>query len=280
VELEYDLPKIKAQGFGLAGISYDSVAILKNFAQRRGITFPLLSDPESKIIRTFGILNESAPKNSPFFGIPYPGTYLVDARGVVLSKYFIDDFRERDTAGEILVRQFGIHTEEAQASADNKYFQISTSASNGVVHQGQHVSLIVDLNLKPKMHVYAPGVQGGYIPIEWTITGNPALKASSVQYPKPQVLRLEAIKETVPVYLGRFRLVREIVIGSDAQVQPLLTGGNKLEIKGALRYQVCDDRECYLPATLPLKWSLKFEPLDRQRVPPDLQHKPSEPRHP
>ena len=44
VELEQNLSRIQKEGLGLAAISYDSVAILKNFADRRKITFPLLSD--------------------------------------------------------------------------------------------------------------------------------------------------------------------------------------------------------------------------------------------
>jgi hypothetical protein len=273
VELEHDLPRIKGQGYGLAAISYDSVAILKNFAERRGITFPLLSDPESKIIRSFGILNETAPKNTPFAGIPYPGTYLVDAKGVVLSKYFVDDFRERDTAGEILVKQFGMRSEEAHSSAETKYFTVATSASNELVHQGQHISLVVDLDLKPKMHVYAPGVQGSYLPIDWKITNSPAFRPGEARYPKPQVLRLDAIQETVPVYLGQVRLERDLVIGTDKQVKPVLGAVNQLVVEGALSYQACDDKECYFPATLPLKWVLHFEVLDGQRVPPEMQRK-------
>ena len=273
MELEHDLPKIKAQGFGLAAISYDSVAALKHFADRRGITFPLLSDPESRIIQSFGILNDSAPKNSPFSGIPYPGTYLVDPAGVVISKYFVDDFRERDTAGEILVKQFGIRTEEAHSTAETKYFQVSASASNTIVHQGQHISLMLDLDLKPKMHVYSPGVTRGYIPIDWKMTESAGFAPGAVDYPKPEVLRLDVIKETVPVYLGRIRLARDLVIGTDAQVKGLLTAESKLVVEGSLRYQVCDDRECYQPATLPLRWELQFEALDRQRVPAELQRK-------
>lgn len=248
------------------------MAILKNFADRRSITFPLLSDPDSKIIRSFGILNE-AMKSPPFAGIPYPGTYLLDPKGVVLSKYFVDDFRERDTAGEILVKQFGIPTEEAHATAETKYFHVSTSASNQLVHQGQHIELVLDLDLNPKMHVYAPGVEGGYIPIEWKMNDSPGFKAPAMQYPKPRMLHLDVINETVPAYVGTLRLTRDIVIGADAQVKPLLGPGNELVVEGSLRYQVCDDRECYVPATLPLKWSLHFEPLDRQRVPPELQRK-------
>jgi len=37
----------------LAAISYDSEAILKYFADRRKIDFPLLADPDSKIIRAY-----------------------------------------------------------------------------------------------------------------------------------------------------------------------------------------------------------------------------------
>ncbi len=274
MELEHDLPRIKAQGFGLAAISYDSVAVLKNFADRRAITFPLLSDPESKIIQSFGILNETAPKNSFASGIPYPGTYLLDPKGIVLAKYFVDDFRERDTAAEILVKQFGIKVEEAHATAETRYFEVSTAASNELVHQGQHIELLVDLDLKPKMHVYAPEVTGGYIPIDWKMAESTGYKAGPAAYPKAQVLRLEAIKETVPVYLGHLHLTRDLVLGTDAQVKPLLGGsGNELVVEGSLRYQVCDDKECYLPATLPLKWVLRYEPLDRERVPAEMQRK-------
>ena len=71
---------------GVASISYDSVAVLKNFADRAGIHFPMLADPDSKIIRSFGILNESVPKDNFVYGVPHPGTYVVDENGVVTFK--------------------------------------------------------------------------------------------------------------------------------------------------------------------------------------------------
>ena len=66
----------------------------------------MLSDPESKIIRAYGIFNESSPRGQ-FYGIPYPGTYIVDTKGVVVEKYFEDDYSQRYTAMAILTRQFG-----------------------------------------------------------------------------------------------------------------------------------------------------------------------------
>ena len=83
MELERDLPAIMRQGLGVAAISYDSVAVLKNFADRQHITFPLLSDSGSQTIRKFGILNETVMPGTTFYGIPYPGTYILDRQGKV-----------------------------------------------------------------------------------------------------------------------------------------------------------------------------------------------------
>jgi peroxiredoxin len=47
-----NVERIRKEGLGLAAISYDSPAILKNFADRRKIAFPLLSDPDSLSIRS------------------------------------------------------------------------------------------------------------------------------------------------------------------------------------------------------------------------------------
>ena len=60
VQLQQAQQRFKDQGIGLAAISYDSQAILKDFAERQHITFPLLADPQSEIIRKYGVLNVEA----------------------------------------------------------------------------------------------------------------------------------------------------------------------------------------------------------------------------
>jgi peroxiredoxin len=52
VELERNLTSIRKQGLGIAAVSYDSAAVLKNFADRQHITYPLLSDSGSQVIRS------------------------------------------------------------------------------------------------------------------------------------------------------------------------------------------------------------------------------------
>jgi len=273
VELQSNLEKIRAEGLGLAAISYDSVAVLKSFAERRGITFPLLSDPESKIIRDFGIFNEQSQEGTMQYGIPYPGTYLVDRSGGVTAKYFEDDYTQRYTSGDILVSHFGESGGAVQTAAEGKRLRISASASNARVRSGQRISLVLEVQLGPRLHVYAPGVKSDYIPIEWSMKESPAIVARAATYPAAKMLRLEAIGETAPVYEGAFRLVRDVTIARDAAVRPLLDTEGKLIIEGALKYQACDAKICYPPESVPARWTLEVEGHDRERAPAELQRK-------
>jgi Disulphide bond corrector protein DsbC/AhpC/TSA family len=255
----------------VAAVSYDSVAVLHNFAERRGIHFPLLSDPDSKVIRELGILNESIPKDNPFFGVPYPGTFVLNEQGVITGKYFEDDFRERYTSAEILTSQFG-EGRGPRTEVQGKQLKLEAGSSNLEVAAGQRVSLTLEIEMKPNMHVYAPSVEG-YIPIDWKMKESPAAAAHEVSYPASEKLHLAAIDETVPVYQGHFRLTRDITIAQDAKLRPALDSSGKFTVEGTLRYQACDDRVCYVPQELPLKWTFQYAEFDRVRVPPELRRK-------
>jgi hypothetical protein len=272
VELEQNRAEYGKLGLGVAAVSYDSVAVLHNFAERRGIHYPLLSDPDSKVIREVGILNDSVPKDSAFYGVPYPGTFVLDSTGVITAKYFEDDYRERYTSADILTHQFGVRPAAGESEVEGKQLKLMATASNSMVAAGQRVSLALAIELKPGMHVYAPGVEG-YIPIEWKMKESDTAAAHEVSYPASEKLHLAAIDETVPVYRDHFRLTRDITIGQDAKVRPGLDGSGKFTVEGTLRYQACDDRVCYIPQELPVKWTFQYAEFDRQRVPSQLRRK-------
>ena len=101
VQLQEHLKGIEATAGQLVAISYDSPAILKRFASNNAITYPLLSDAGSKTIDAYGIRNKEAPER--FSGIPYPGTFIVDTKGVVRSKLFLEGYKERHSV-EALVQ--------------------------------------------------------------------------------------------------------------------------------------------------------------------------------
>ena len=80
-------------GGQVVAISYDSAAILKRFAAKSAITYPLLSDAGSKTIDAYGIRNKEAPER--WSGIPYPGTFIVGTNGVIRAKIFLEGYKER-----------------------------------------------------------------------------------------------------------------------------------------------------------------------------------------
>ena len=55
--------------------------ILKTFSEHMKISFPLLSDPKSKTIEDYHIKNPAAKGKAE--GVPYPGTFVIDAGGVI-----------------------------------------------------------------------------------------------------------------------------------------------------------------------------------------------------
>ena len=52
------LSSLAAAGFAVIGISPDSPAKLAKFRDRDGLTFPLLSDPEHKVLEAYGAYGE------------------------------------------------------------------------------------------------------------------------------------------------------------------------------------------------------------------------------
>ncbi|MBM3737298.1 MAG: peroxiredoxin family protein [Acidobacteria bacterium] len=251
----------------VAVITYDTPAVLKHFADRRGITYPLLSDAGSATIRAFGILNTNVPAG-PFHGVPFPGTYVVDAKGVVRSKYFEEDYRERVSAGAMLVREFNtISGPRMETRTD--HLTLRTSASNATVYTGSRIALIAEIELPKGMHLYAPGVEGGYKPVGWEMDASKSSLALPVSFPPARRMHLKAIKETVPVYENRIRLTRDLVVGQANELGPALKEG-RMTVEGKMLYQACDARVCYTPQVVPLKWTFAIQEPDRTRTPAAL----------
>lgn len=245
-------------------MSYDSVGILKHFSERKSIRIPLLSDSDSAVIRGFGILNESVPKNSPFFGVPHPVTYIVNEKGVIVSRHFEEDYRTRLTTGAIL-------SDAAAPSTrlSNERLELTASATDAMVRGGERVRLFLDIKLKPKMHVYAPGVEG-YIPVRLTFDEGLPVEVKDVQFPAATKKHLKAIGETVPVYERKARVQADVIFAQPKDVERALGPDRTVVVQGRFRYQACDDRKCYVPEELPVKWSFRYEPHDSTRVPPEL----------
>ena len=265
MELERSLDKFKEKGLGVVAISYDSQELLQHFAERMGgFNYPLLADPESRIIRDFGIFNTNVPEDHEWYGMCFPGTYIVDVDGVVQSKYFEEMHRQRYTADSILVKEYGAEGVKSKRYKSDHLF-LTVSAAQHTVRPGNIVTLVFEVVLPEKMHVYAPGVEG-YRPLVIEVVEDPYLKAQPTVFPEAKTLHLEAIEETVPVYEGEVRVLQDVTISPRLREESFTIPVN-------FSYQACDDQICYPPWKFQVEVELDIEQHDRERAPEHLRKK-------
>src|SRR4029077_12680665 len=76
------MDKLEASAAVVFGISIDSPAANNAFAQKIGVTFPLLSDMNRKVLKLYGILKlENIQKEE--YGWAQRTTFVVDKQGVI-----------------------------------------------------------------------------------------------------------------------------------------------------------------------------------------------------
>ena len=262
--------KFRQQGVGLAAISYDSEAILRDFTQRHKIEYPLIADPKSEIIRSYGVLNAEAPGFTK--GMAHPGYFYVTPDGKVKEKFFETAYTDRDTATSLILKLFPDLVEGNGREVAAPYIKLTLSQSDDVVVPGSRFTVAAEVALPPDTHVYAPGVKR-YKPIQLMIEASPDLKLLPLRYPDAKVLFLPAINESVPVYEDNFRLLQDVVVSSDRTFISSVTQTRTITLKGTLFYQACDREKCYLPQKSDVSWDVRVIPLDRERAPEAIQHK-------
>jgi peroxiredoxin len=265
IELQSRLGALKAQGLGLAVITYDSPAIMADFSRRRGITFPLLSDPGSQTIKGYGILNTTVAAGTSNYGIPFPGTFLIDRTGTVTSRFFEEAYQERNTVSTIMIALGNAKTPTTARRVETDHLDITTYVSDGVVAPGSLFSVVFDVKPNRGIHVYAPGAKD-YKIINLRLDANPIVTTRPLQYPTSEIYHFKPLDERVAVFQKPFRLVQSMAVSTSADARAALKGVETVTISGALEYQACDDRLCFNPRSVPVSYTVKLRPLDTERA--------------
>jgi peroxiredoxin len=98
MDLNTAIAGIERRGYKMAGISYDSPAILKTFIERRGIGYTLLSDPKSQIIDRYKLRDPQYPRGNFAYGVPRPIIFILDKNGVIKAKLYEETYTKRPPA--------------------------------------------------------------------------------------------------------------------------------------------------------------------------------------
>lgn len=288
VDLQSQLEQLRAQGMGVAAISYDPVPILSEFASRRHITFPLLSDAGSATIKAFGILNPlpemafGPDKDDPeivaelrkyvaggrpspsWAGIAFPGTFILDPQGRVKSRFFEDYYVERTTFSNILLQTGNSRAPVSAAKIGGAHLDVISYPSDSAVAAGNRFAVAVQVEPHAGVHVYAPGASG-YRVIALTITPQAFVRVLPATYPKSEVYFFKPLNERVPVFQKPFALIQELVLEGTPAAQSAFKGKESLTLAGSLDYQACDDKTCFNPISVPLTWTIGLKALVTER---------------
>jgi hypothetical protein len=265
------VPLFEKQGVKLATISYDTEAILKYFADRHKVDYPLLADPDSEIIRAYGVLNQEATGMQK--GYARPGYFFIDPNGIIREKFFEAKYRERLTGKSMVSKLFPELSQEVTERVEAPHLQLALEQSDPVGVAGTRITLAAEVMLPPDVHVYAPGAQG-YKPVKLVIDPTRQLELKPTVYPPSKILYLPAIKESVPVFEGTFRISQDVKVSTTSEFTGSLgKDGRIVAITGTLEYQACDKTVCYAATSVPVKWQVQVFPLDRTRAPENIRHK-------
>jgi peroxiredoxin len=261
VELEASRAALSRNGYGLVAISFDGPQALKAFAEQKSLGFALLSDPDSQIIRRFGLLDPSVAPNNPAYGVPLHGSLLVDESGVVRARFF--EPSQGHTSGVVLTRLFTSAYNTHEKLLLHDHVRARYSASTLSLRASARFELALEVTPKDGMVLYAEDVGGTRVTLSWEMDTSPAFQAGPVDYPQPVELLIAS--QPRRMHRGPVQLKRSIVLTSDAELlAATLDPAGDFVLSGTLTYQACRADQCYSARTVPLRWRIQV-PLAETR---------------
>jgi hypothetical protein len=241
------------------------VETLAGFAARHGITYPLLADEGSRVIRDLGMLDDDLDRHHAEFGrqvrddqrgVAYPAVFLLDRDGVVAEKRLHPKYRIRDTGTGLLESALGIasprHGPEGVAGTDAVEVRGYFDAPE--YRPYQQLRLTLEMTVKDGWHVYTAPVPAGYTALGADVAPLAGIDAGAPVWPAGRPHRVEGLDETFSVLDGTIR-------GQMPVTFAVAAGTGDLRPEVAVHYQACSDTACLRPATVRLSLLVREAPF-------------------
>jgi len=133
------------------------------------------------------------------------------------------------------------------------------------VHPGGSARAAITVRLPEGFHMNSDQPRDpNLIPITVSMEAVPAVASAQAAFPDAVDLKQEGEPVPLRVFEREFAIGIQLAVAPDAAI-----GSHRVPLR--VRYQACDDKVCYPPRVVPLKWTLKLERHDRQRAPAELQ---------
>ncbi len=246
------MPDFEREGVAVFAISYEPVSAMAAFAAKHGITYTLLSDEGSKVIRALGLLNQYVAEQHAYYGIqvqerhqgiPYPGAFVLDANGVIVEKRFEQSYRLRPTAVSLLETAFGGKSSvpPVLVQAGSEELQASLWLGAPAYRPYQKLRLEFEIRIAQGLHVYVEPIPEGYTPLTVEVDLLEGMETGEPELPDPHPFEVEGLDEQFYVYEGTVRGALPLVLTKNL---------GEVGLRVTLSYQACSDALCYPPAEL------------------------------
>ena len=249
------MSEFDAAGVRVYALSYDEADALRDFGDAHNITYTLLSDPASEVIHSFGILNTLIDEDDhPWYGIPYPGTYLIDSDGTITDKFFDSNLAVRAGPEQLLRALRGETALDAAPVAAERPEEVTMNLfldGDSLTRTVQR-DLVIQFNVPDGRHVYAEPAPEGSVAVDVEMDANDGIVQRPLLRPDSDSHTLAGTSETFPVHHGRFELRLPLTVNGS------LAGDDteSLTVSGTVRWQVCDDEVCDIPVNHPFELTL------------------------
>ncbi len=114
VQLQEHRQAFKQAGIGVVAMTYDAEALQQAFVKEQNLDIPLLSDIDATSFTSLGILNTDYEPGDDNYGIPWPGIFIVDPRGEIRGKLFLEGYATRVDSVAVLNYAQGLLDPPAQ----------------------------------------------------------------------------------------------------------------------------------------------------------------------
>jgi peroxiredoxin len=84
-----DLPKYESLDTQVLGVSVDVPGALVAFAEKLGLTYPLLSDFSRDTVKKYGVMYDDP--NEARFRLAKRAYFVIDKQGIIRSKHIMED---------------------------------------------------------------------------------------------------------------------------------------------------------------------------------------------
>ena len=99
--MQVNLEALSLQGYQVIGVSVDSAQSHQKFASKYGLTFPLISDVDKKLVNQMGVYGEKSMYGRKYMGT-FRTTFIISTEGIIEKVFLPKEIKTKTHAEQIL----------------------------------------------------------------------------------------------------------------------------------------------------------------------------------